>query len=296
MLRPGVIRSGVIVAVAVALSVAVVGTFGSRSDAESVCGSTASPPLTYKHVVVIMEENRTWSRVGGPGFSALPYLHSIATQCAFYTHWLETNPRQSSLTQYIGLTSGVDNPATVNDCSPSVCHSTDNNIFRQVRDAGGTARTYVERATTGCQAVGNPANVPALYYVGDSDDAFCKSEVRPLAELDVNRLPTFAMIIPSLCHNGHDCDNSIVDHWLKVRLARIIGSESYRAGNTAVLVLYDEDRPVPNLLIAPTAHEGALDTPVADHSAALGAIEQMLGLSVLPTVRNAVNLRASAHI
>ena len=223
-------------------------------------------------------------------------MNNLATDCAFYTNWLETNPQQDSLTQYIGLTSGVDNPATVNDCPPSACHSTDNNIFRQVRDAGGTARTYVEGATSGCRVRYHPSNVPALYYVGASDHSFCRKEVRPLGELDVNRLPTFAMIVPNLCNNGHDCGNDKVDAWLKRHLSSILAGKSYRSRTTAVFVIYDEDRPVPNLVLAPTAHEGAIIDPVAGHSAALRTIEDMLGLPVLPSVRNAPSLRASAHV
>src|SRR5947207_3464733 len=165
-----------------------------------VCGSTGSPPAQYQHVVIFSFENRTWSNVG-LGFSAttMPYLHSLASQCSFFSDWTETNTGQNSLTQYIGETSGVDNPNTVNDCNPSTtCRSTDDNIFRQVRVAGGTPRSFVEGATTGCSASGNAAkHVPALYYYGTytdgtgthGDNDFCNTEVRPYGEFDVNNLP-----------------------------------------------------------------------------------------------------------
>lgn len=81
-----------------------------------------------------------------------------------------------------------------------------------------------------------------------------------------------------------------------MELTSILASASYQAGTTAVFVIYDEDRPVPNLLIARTAHQGGLATPVAGHSAALRTIEALLGLPVLPAVSGAVSLRASAHI
>ena len=83
------------------------------------CGvstSSAAPPSHYQHVVIFSFENRTWSNVG-LGFSAttMPYLHSLATQCTYFTDWRETNLAQNSLTQYIGETSGVNNPNTVNN-------------------------------------------------------------------------------------------------------------------------------------------------------------------------------------
>jgi phospholipase C len=289
-------RHGLTLVALAVLTVVLVAAGASRSDADSVCGSTASPPHAYKHVVVIMEENRTWPRVGGPGFGEMRYAHRLAQDCTFYTNWLETNPHQDSLTQYIGLTSGLDNPATVNDCLPSACHSTNNNIFRQVRRAGGTARTYVDGATQGCDGTNHPANVPALYYIGARDHSFCRQEVRPLSELDVNRLPTFAMIIPTLCGSGHDCGNDSVDAWLKAHLSSILAGRSYQSGTTAVFVIYDEDRPVPNLLLAPTARAGAIVTTVASHGAALHTIEDMLGLPLLRSVAGAPSLRASAHV
>jgi hypothetical protein len=271
-------------------------------------GSCAKPPATYQHVVVIMMENRTWSGVGGPGFGdrAMPDLHGLARNNAYFLYWTETNTAQSSLTQYIGLTSGINNPRTVNDCDPSaICRSTDNNIFRQVRQSGGKARSYVEGATAGCSASGNAAeHIPALYYYGTyssvkttvSDHTYCSTEVRPLTEMDVNHLPTFAMVTPTLCHDGHDCDNATVDATAKRWVDAIMAGADYKAGNTAIMVLWDEDHPVPNLLIAPTAHSGALATIGAGHSAMLRTWDEMLHLPVLPSVSGSISLRGPAHI
>jgi phosphatidylinositol-3-phosphatase len=274
--------------------------------AEFPCQGLAAS-ATYQHVVVVMMENRTWNQVGGVGFGAMNYLASLAKRCAFYAKWTDTNPAQDSLTQYIGLTSGVDNPRTVNDCSPSgACSSSDNNIFRQVRESGGTARSYVEGASEPCSASGNAAkHIPALYYRGvyqdttgtHNDADFCKTEVRPANELDPNNLPTFAILTPDLCHDGHDCLNSTVDDWARVRIGAILAGDGYRAGNTAVFVLWDESDPVPNLLIAPSAQAGPRDG-AGSHAAALKTIEELLGLAVLAQgqLPAAPDLRASAPI
>ncbi len=256
----------------------------------SVCGSTSAPPARYQHVVIFSFENRTWSNVG-LGFSAttMPYMRSLASQCSYFSDWTETNTAQNSLTQYIGETSGVSNPNTVNDCSPSTsCRSTDDNVFRQVRQAGGRAINYVEGATTGCSASGNAAkHIPALYYFGTytdgtgthSDHDFCNAEVRPYTEFDVNNLPTFAFITPTLCNDGHDCGDATVDAWASTNVQRVLNSAAYAAGTTAVFFWWDEDHPVPNLTIAPTSHKGNLtQVGVASHAALLKTIEDMLGL------------------
>jgi hypothetical protein len=256
-----------------------------------------------------MEENRTWTAVGGVGFRDpdMPYLRSLATRCTVFAHWTETNRAQSSLNQYIGLTSGVSNPATVDDCAPSAtCRSTDDNIFRQVRVSGGTARSYVDGATRSCSARGNAAkHVPAMYFFGSytaggtrhTYHEYCDAEVRPLAELDVEHLPTFAMITPDLCHDGHDCPNADVDRFARTVITPILASRTYAEGRTALMVLYDEDAPVPNLLVAPTATRGVEQTD-AGHAAMLRTWEEMLGLPLLGPGRPpvATSLRGAAHI
>jgi|tagenome__1003787_1003787.scaffolds.fasta_scaffold20798941_1 hypothetical protein len=279
----------------------------SRPDLAEIPCQGLAPRTTYEHIVVVLMENRTWNQVGGAGFGGMAYLARIARHCAFYDEWTNTNPAQDSLTQYIGLTSGVDNPRTVNDCTPSAaCSSTDSNIFRQVRLSGGSARSYVEGASTPCSAVGNGAkHIPALYYRGVYTDAtgthndadFCTTEVRPADELDPNHLPTFAMLIPNLCHDGHDCPNSQVDEWASVHVAAILSGDDYRAGSTAVFVMWDESDPVPNLVIAPSAEAGPR-AGTGSHAAALETIEEMLGLPVLPQgqLPAASDLRATAPI
>ena len=210
-----------------------------------------------------------------------------------YNNWNETNPNQNSLTQYIGMTSGVNNPSTVNDCKPSsTCHSMDNNIFRQVRAAHGTPRTYVEGPTTGCSATGNAAkHIPALYYWGGADRTYCTTEVRPITNLNPKALPTFAMIIPNTCHDGHDCSDASVDSYARTILTPILNGSNYRAGKTLVVVTYDEDRPVPNLFIAPTAHAGPISSITGSHAGLLKTVEAMLHLPLmnqgqLPTAPN----------
>jgi phosphatidylinositol-3-phosphatase len=266
------------------------GGAGGTGGNNGPCSSTAAPPSTYDHVVIFSFENRTWSNVG-LGFSAttMPYLHSLAAQCSYFSDWTETNTSQNSLTQYIGETSGVNNTSTVNDCSPSPsCESTDNNIFRQVRLAGKVARNFVEGATTGCSASGNAdKHVPGLYYFGTytdgsgshNDHDFCNTEVRPYSEFDVNNLPTYAFITPTLCNDGHDCGDSTVDSWASTNIQRVLNSAAYQAGKVAIFVWYDEDHPTPNLQIAPTSRQGDItQTGIGTHAALLKTIEDMLGL------------------
>jgi hypothetical protein len=270
------------------------------------CGRSTSPPERYDHVVVMLMENRTWTGGRSPaiglGFDAktMPYLHGLATQCSYYTDWSETDGTQNSLNQYIGLTSGVGNSSTVNDCTPSAtCRSTDDNIFRQVRTAGGTARNFVDGADAPCSVGSNKAkHIPALYFQGGDDAAHCSEIVRPLSELDHDHLPTFAFISPDQCNDGHDCGDDQVDAFARTTLGPILAGRTYQEGRTLVAVVYDEDRPVPNLLIAPTAHAGSISTVTGTHAGLLKTIQELLGLPVLSQgqLPVATSLRSSAHL
>lgn len=270
------------------------------------CGATGDAPETYDHVVVMVEENRTWTggRTGaiGMGFSpdTMPYLHSLAADCSYYADWVETNVDDNSLNQYIGMTSGVANTSTVNDCKPSDdCRSTDDNIFRQVRESGGTARTYVDGATEPCSVGDNAAkHIPALYYQGGDDAEHCDDEVLPLSELDPTDLPTFSFIVPDQCNDGHDCDDAHVDGWAEAMLRPIIEGPVYAEGKTLVVVVYDEDQPVPNLFVAPTADAGKITDVQGSHASLMKTVELALGLPVLDQgqLPDATDLRPSAGL
>ncbi len=153
---------------------------------------------------------------------------------------------------------------------------------------GGTHDAIAEGPTSGCSASGNAAkHIPALYYFGTyidgsgthNDNDFCNTEVRPYGELDVNNLPTYAFITPTLCNDGHDCGDGTVDAWASTNIQRVLDSNAYKAGTVAVFVWYDEDHPVPNLHIAPTSHKGNItQTGVGTHAAVLKTIEDLLGV------------------
>lgn len=239
--------------------------------------ASCGPTPNIKHIVVISEENRTWSGVGA-GFSSMPYLKS--TGGMYLPSWTETNTSENSLTQYIGVTSGQNNPGGIkSDCSPSAtCRTTVDNIFRQVRAKGGTARSYVEGATAGCSAGGNAAkHIPAMYYYGGTDHNFCASEVRPLTEFNADNLPTFAFITPNLCNDGHDCSNTTVDNWLKVIMPKIMSSAAYKNGEVLINVFYDEDKPVPNLTLFQGIKAGS-NPAAGTHNRLLATWEDLLQL------------------
>jgi hypothetical protein len=247
-------------------------------------------------VLVVAFENHSWDEVG-PGFGpGMPYLHGLGAQCSWFPQWVETDTHDKSLAQYFGQITGARQPGTIADCKPSTtCSTTADSIFRQLRTAGRPGVDYVEGATTPCSAEGNAAqHVPALYLWDPADRAHCADEVRPLTDLDPNHLPAFAFVTPTLCNDGHHCDDATVDAWARTHLQPVLDSEAYRRQRVAAFVWYDESTPVPNLWITPTAAPAA--RPGAGSAAAtLKAWQSMLGLPCLADACTAPDLRPAAH-
>ncbi len=281
------------------LNVTGIGSGGSGGGGSSAtCNNGAAAPAHYQSVVVFSLENRTWSGVGGVGFGAMPYLHSLAQSCSSFSSWTEADTSQNSLTQYGAQVTGALQPGLVDDCSPSAtCSTTADNIFRQARAAGKSAINYVEGATTGCSASGNVAkHIPSLYMWGANDRTFCSAQTRPYSEFKPASPPSFAFITPSQCHDGHDCSNTTVDNWARTNVRAVLNSAGYKAGHVAVFIWYDEDSPVPNMQIAPTAKPGPFGSGGIGYGSTLKAWESMLGFPCLANACTAPNLRTVAGI
>ena len=284
---------------------------GTILNDDTACNNGASAPAQYKHVVVFAFENRSWQSVGGEGFGSglgtMPYFHNLAQSCSYFSSWSEADLTQSSMTQYTAQVTGALQPNLVNNCAPSAtCSTTADNIFRQARVAGKTAINYVEGATTGCQAgsiagphtIGLVQTVPAMYLWSADDRANCLNQVRPYSEFDPSNLPDFSFITPTPCSNGHDFDtcgtNAAVNAWAATNMERVLQSQAYARGEVFVSIWYDEDSPVPNLQIAPTAVPGPFATSGVGYGSTLRAWQDMLGLPCLADACTSPDMRTVA--
>lgn len=270
----------------------------AASTGTVTCNSGQPAPASYQKVVVFSFENRQWSTVGGVGFAGMPYAHSLATSCSFFSSWTEANTSQNSATQYVAQGQGDTTNTVLNDCHPSAtCHSDADNIFRQARVAGLTAVNFVEGATSPCSATGNAVkHIPAMYYWGADDQAACTTQVRPYSEFDPASLPAFSFVTPTLCNDGHDCANDVVDAWMQQNIGPVIASPDYQAGRVLVEIWYDEGSPVPNLYIAPTARPGPFATAGIGYASTLRLWENVLGLPCLVKACTAPNIRTITGI
>jgi phospholipase C len=258
-------------------------------------------PATYQRVIWIWMENKTWPEVLGHP-AAAPYASSMAHQCGTASRYASVG--SPSLPNYIGATAGGHQGLT-DDGSPASHPLTVSNLFRQVRDAGGTERSYAEDMASPCQlsSAGGYAvkHNPAAYYVGGGDRAACQADDVPFtsfrSDLQAGHLPRFSFVIPNGCHSTHDCEVASGDAWLAGLVPEILASPSYRSGTTAVFVIWDEDTPMPNLVISPSVVPGTVVSSAANHFALLRTTEEMLGLpDRLGAAAGAPSLRGPFHL
>jgi phospholipase C len=245
-------------------------------------------------------ENHTFEQVIGNGEA--PYETALAAQCGTATDYAVVG--KPSLPNYIGATSG--DIQDIHDDSPPSAHPIEgDNLFRQVRAAGGTERSYEESMPANCvletQGMYAVKHNPAAYYVGGDDRRACQSDNVPLGtldngqlrrDLDANALPTFSFVTPNLCNDTHDCAVASGDQWLQQWIPVILASSAYRGGGTAVFVVWDEPTPMPFIAISPTTQPGTKMAKRIDHYALLRTTEAMLGIGTyLGGAASATDLR-----
>jgi phospholipase C len=104
-------------------------------------------------------------------------------------------------------------------------------------------------------------------------------------DLANNTLPNFSVLVPNVCNDMHDCSVSTGDTWLSQWLPIILASQSYQGGRTAIFVLFDEDTPLPNFVVAPSVVPGTVVQGSYSHYSLLRTTEEMLGIG--PKLLNA---------
>lgn len=259
------------------------------------CGFLKAGPAKYQHIVWIWMENKHYGDVIGN--SAAPYETSLAHQCSTLTSYHTVG--SPSLPNYIGATAG-STFGIADDAGPSSHVLTADNLFRQVRAANGTAKSYEEGIPSNCAVSGGTdyavKHNPAAYYVGGSDHQACLQDDLPLSSFDPYNLATFSFVTPNLCHDTHDCSVNTGDKFLAGFVPAILNSAAYRQGNVAVVIVHDEYTPLPNVILSESVRPGAVSSASVSHYNLLATTEQVLSLPCLGSACGAGSLRAATGL
>jgi hypothetical protein len=89
----------------------------------------------------------------------------------------------------------------------------------------------------------------------------------------------------------HSCPVATGDQWLATWVPQILDTTSYRAGTTALFIVWDEPTPLANVVVAPTVRPGTVSGTAVNQYSLLRATEEMLGLPLLGQAASAPDLR-----
>ncbi len=272
-------------------------------SAENPCVAAAAP-AQWKHIVVIMFENKKYNEVINTADA--PFITNLAHKCGTYTNWKDANYKANGQTDgnyaskpnYATLTSGV--PPSVHGMKDDSYSKTSNvdNIFNKLKQINKTARVYQSGSTGSC-ATSNFSGAyhdPLRYYTNlgaqsSNQSTYCNQNDLSINNFmtDVNsgNLPAYSMVLPTNNQNMHNNTIASGDAWAQGFLTPLLNSTQYKSGDTAIFFLWDEDTPIPNALIAPSIKPGSSPPSPAANSAPISHIsatrtwQDMLGVSPL---------------
>jgi phosphatidylinositol-3-phosphatase len=245
-------------------------------------------PPRFAHVVVVVFENRSAPQIlGNPN---APVLNRLARRYALLSNYYAV--AHPSLPNYIALISGTTRGFS-HDCVE--CLTRAPTLADTLRAAHMTWKTYVEGVRrerfASISSTTVKARIPFL-YAGDviAHDAQL-DRIVPLAQfgrdLRARRLPSYSLVVPSLCHDMHNCSVGRGDRWFGGFVRPLLA----RLGPRDVLfVVFDEGRRrdrrggggrVLAIAAGPLVRRGVVSRRGLDHYSLLRTIEDAWHLPLL---------------
>jgi acid phosphatase len=252
-----------------------------------------SHPLSSRHIVIVMEENQSYSTVDR-NTAAWPNLNQLISNGALPTnYYANTHP---SIGNYFMLTTGQ--VLTNNDSSTKVWNV--DNIARRMLASGVPFRVYAEGITRGYLG-GNTGlyvirhNPFAMLSDVAYNPAVANACIWPFSQFAVDAangtLPALSFIVPNLNDDAHNGTPAQADAWLQTTvIARLSNDPAFAPGGDGVLmVVFDEAATsdtthggghVAPVLWGPIVKVGYQQTTATlyQHESLLSTVMQLLGL------------------
>ena len=252
------------------------GTSGAAPRAAAPTGS-AGPLPKPAHVVVVMEENHSYSDIIGSG--SAPYLNQLAGEGALMTSsYGVTHPSEPN---YMAIFSGSTDGLSADTCpvtSPAA------NLGSELLKAGDTFKGYSE----GLPSAGSTTCTSGEYarkhapWVNFSDVP--SSDSLPFSSFPASgkysSLPTVSFVIPNLEDDMHDGTVTAGDTWLKNNIDAY--AQWAKSNNSLLIVTWDEDdysenNQIPTIVVGAGVKTGKSAQNIT-HYSVLATLEQMYGL------------------
>ena len=239
----------------------------------------ASSIPQYAHVVIVMEENHSYSDIIGN--SDAPYMNQLADDGALLTSsYAVTHPSEPN---YMALFAGNTFGLSADTCP--VSEGSTANLGSELLGAGFTFKGYSE----GLPSTGSTKCTSGEYARKHSPwinfSNVPTSDSLPFTSFPSSSnyasLPTLSFVIPNLDDDMHDGTIAEADTWLDSKLSAYA---TWAESNDSLLIVtwdeddYTENNQVPTIFYGQDVVQGQYDEDV-DHYNLLATLEQMYGLS-----------------
>ncbi len=247
------------------------------SLAQSVLPPAAALPVP-KHVVIVMEENHSYSEIiGSP---QAPYINSLASEGALFTnsHGV-THPSEPN---YLAVFSGSTQGITDDSCPHTF---TTSNIGAQLIAAKKTFVGYAESLPSAGSEVCTSGEYVRKHAPWTDFSDLAKSVNQPFTAFpsDFSKLPTLSVVIPNLLDDMHDGTIQQADSWLQAHLLAYVNWA--KTNNSLLIVQWDEDdgssgNHIPTIFVGPMVKPGKYSETI-NHYNVLRTLEAIYGLGYL---------------
>ena len=244
------------------------------------------------HVFLVVEENRSYSTVYR---NQMPWLSALVDKYGIATNYF--SDERGSLLDYLWLSSGSGEQTF--GCDGNQCRQTitDNNIFRQLNQAGKSWKMYADALPhAGFMGATSEEYVkrhnPAVWYSDVVNSPEQRQNVVPftqfVADLAADNLPDYSIIVPNLKHDAHDGSPAAADQWLQLNIGPLVDSPHFQPGSNSVMFITfdngdgDAQGQVFTAVVGENVIPGVkVDTPFR-HENTLRTIMELLGLNKFP--------------
>jgi acid phosphatase len=234
---------------------------------------------TPAHVVIVMEENHSYSDIIGNTANA-PYMNTLASQGALMTaSYAITHPSEPN---YMALFSGSTWGLTGDTCP--VTETTTANLGSELLSAGKTFKGYSEGLPSTGSTVCTSGKYARKHSPWINFSKIPTSDSLPLTSFPSSSnyasLPTLSFVIPNLNDDMHDGTISAASSWLNTHMSAY--ATWAKANNSLLIVTWDEDdstegNQIPTIIVGQPVKVGHYDETI-NHYNLLSTLEAMYGL------------------
>jgi acid phosphatase len=269
------------------------------SPAPSGTPTTVIP--TADHVVLVVLENHSFSQVIGSPF--MPFFNSLASQHGLAgNYFANTHP---SIGNYLMLTTGKietnddDFTGSIGDDNLAAALTAANKSWRAYMESipaagytGGDVRPYIKHH--------DPFVYLSSVLVSGTQIANVVPFTQFAADLQSASLPSFALIVPNIEDDAHDCPGGVAgcadsdrlaaaDTWLQNNVGPLLNSPAF--GNGVLIVTFDEGDAadvangggqIATVLVGPRVKTGFVSGTFYQHQHILRLILDLLNVSDHP--------------